>query len=326
MKKGTGDRGQGTGDSAIQGMQPNDPITQQPTDPITQSPRAEALRRLRRNPIAIVCAVYIFVLLFVAVFANFIAPYDYDFQDTARYANLPAPPDAKHILGVDHLGRDILSRLLYGARISLSVSLVVVSLEIVIGVSLGLIAGYRGGRTDMVLMRFTDVMFAFPDLLLAILLSAAVRSGITALPTWVSFFTLFFALGVVAWPGMARLVRGQSLQLRNREFVEAARSLGVKESVILRRHLLPNISSPIIVQVTQDVAGMILAEATLSFLGLGVPPPFASWGRMIFEALPYKEVYPSLLVIPSLVLGLTVMAFNFLGDALRDALDPRLRQ
>jgi oligopeptide transport system permease protein len=292
----------------------------------SSSPASEAWRRLRRNPVALICGVYIVLLVFVAIFAPILAPYDYDFQDTKPYSSLPAPADARHLLGVDHLGRDVLSRLIYGSRISLSVSLVVVCLELVIGVVLGLVAGYRGGRTDLLLMRFTDVMFAFPDLLLAILLSGVVRSSITSLPTSVSFFTLFFALGVVAWPGMARLVRGQALQLRNREFVEAARSLGIRETVIMRRHLLPNISSPIIVQVTQDVAGMILAEATLSFLGLGVPPPFASWGRMIFEALPYKEVHPFLLLAPSLVLGLTVMAFNFLGDALRDALDPRLRQ
>lgn len=290
------------------------------------SPAADAWRRLRRNKLAMLCGLYIVVLIFVALFANVLAPYDYAFQDSRRYNSLPAPPDARHLLGVDDLGRDVLSRLLHGARVSLAVSLVVVVIGAFIGVTLGLIAGYRGGRTDLFLMRITDVMFAFPDLLFAILLSSIVRSGGAAVPAWLIFLTLFASLGLVAWPGMARLVRGQALSLREKEFIEAARAVGVKESVILRRHLLPNLLGTVIVQVTQDVAGMILAEATLSFLGLGVPPPFASWGRMIFEALPYMKVQPLLLLLPGLALAITVMAFNFFGDALRDALDPRLRQ
>jgi ABC-type dipeptide/oligopeptide/nickel transport system permease subunit len=291
------------------------------------SPAADAWRRLRRNKLAMLCGLYIVVLIFIALFANALAPYDYAFQDSRRYSSLPAPPDSRHLLGVDDLGRDVLSRLLHGARISLTVSLVVVVIEALIGVTLGLIAGYRGGRTDLFLMRVTDVMFAFPDLLFAILLSAIVRSGGAAVPAWLIFLTLFASLGLVAWPGMARLVRGQVLSLREKEFIEAARAVGVRDSVILRRHLLPNLlGTVVIVQVTQDVAGMILAEATLSFLGLGVPPPFASWGRMIFEALPYMKVQPLLLLLPGLALALTVMAFNFFGDALRDALDPRLRQ
>ena len=169
-------------------------------------------------------------------------------------------------------------------------------------------------------------MFAFPDLLLAILLTAVVRSGASAVPPWVNFATLFFALGVVSWPGMSRLVRGQTLSLREKEFVEAARATGVRDKQIMRRHILPNLMGTVIVQATQDMAGVILGEATLSFLGLGVQPPFPSWGRMIDDALPYKEVHPLLLFAPSIALALTVMAFNFFGDALRDALDPRLRK
>lgn len=290
------------------------------------SPAGEAWRRLRRNKVAMLCLIYIAALVFIALFANLLAPYDYAFQDTRRYMTQPAPPDTRHLLGIDHVGRDVLSRLLHGARISLTVSLIVVLIEALIGVTLGLIAGYRGGRTDLFLMRITDVMFAFPDLLFAILLSAIVRSGGAAVAPWIIFLTLFASLGLVAWPGMARLVRGQALALREKEFIEAARAVGVRDSVILRRHMLPNLLSTVIVQVTQDVAGMILAEATLSFLGLGVPPPFASWGRMIFEALPYMNSQPLLLVFPGLALALTVMAFNFFGDALRDALDPRMRQ
>jgi len=289
------------------------------------SPGADAWRRLRRNPVAVACMLYIGLLLLAALFANFLAPYRYDFQDLQRYTSLPAPPDRHHLLGTDDLGQDVLSRLLYGARVSLGVTVVVVGIEVLIGVPLGLAAGYFSGRIDLFLMRITDVMFAFPDILLAILLTAIIRAGSQALPPIYSLLTLFAALGVVGWPGIARLVRGQALSLREKEFMEAARAMGVRNSTIIRRHLLPNLLSPIIVQVTQDVAGVILAEATLSFLGLGVQPPFPSWGRMIQDALPYKEAYPLLLLLPSLVLALTVMAFNFFGDALRDALDPRLR-
>ncbi len=295
------------------------------TEAPSTSPGAEAWRRLRRNPVAVVCGLYIALLLFVALFASSLAPYAYDAMDT-KYGTLPAPPDAHHLLGRDNLGQDVFSRLLYGARISLSVSVVVVVIEALIGITLGLIAGYYGGKTDTLLMRATDVMFAFPDLLLAILLRAIIMSGTRAVPLGVNLLTLFVALGVVSWPGLARLVRGQALALREKEFIEAARANGVRDRHILLRHLLPNLIGPIIVQITQDVAGVILAEATLSFLGIGVPPPFPSWGRMINDALPYMRVHPLLLLAPSLVLALTVMAFNFFGDALRDALDPRLRQ
>lgn len=293
--------------------------------PPSHSPAADAWRRLRRNPVAVICGIYILALILVAVFAGSISPYAYDFYDTKRYDNPPTGPDAHHLLGTDHIGADVLSRLLYGARISLGVAVIVVVIEILIGLTLGLIAGYRSGKMDLLLMRFTDMMFAFPDILLAILLTAIIRSGSRPIPPAFSILTVFFALGVVGWPGIARLARGQALVLRDKEYVEAARAIGVRERSILWRHILPNLLSPIIVQVTQDIAGVILAEATLSFLGLGVQPPFPSWGRMIEDAIPYNRTHPMLLLVPSLALALTVMAFNFLGDALRDALDPRLR-
>lgn len=288
-------------------------------------PSGEALQRLKRNPVAILSGGFLLLLVLAAVLAPVLAPYDYDALDTRRYSSLPAPPDRFHPLGADSLGGDVLSRLLYGARVSLGVSAVVVLIELLIGISLGLIAGYRRGRADMLLMRLTDVMFAFPDILLAILLAAIVRSGNTAVSPTLNLLTLFFALGVVGWPGMARLVRGQALALREKEFIESARAAGIRESVILTRHLLPNLISPIIVQATQDIAGVILAESTLSFLNIGVQPPFPSWGRMILGALDYKESFPLLLLVPSAALALTVTAFNFFGDALRDAMDPRMR-
>jgi oligopeptide transport system permease protein len=290
-----------------------------PAVPKSLSPGADAWRRLRRNPVAVISGMFILILVLVAICAPLFTHYAYDFLDTKHYASVPSPPDSRHALGTDGLGEDILSRLLYGARVSLGVALIVVIVEVMVGVPLGLTAGYYGGKTDTALMRLTDVMFAFPDILLAIMLSAIVRSGSQAMPPQSSFLVLFFALGVVGWPGLARLVRGQAL-------IEAARAVGVKDRHIIFRHLLPNLLSPIIVQVTQDIAGVILAEATLSFLGLGVQAPFPSWGRMIEDALVYKETHPLLLLAPGLMLALTVMAFNFFGDALRDAFDPRLRE
>ena len=288
------------------------------------SPTAEAWLRLRRNPVAVACGIYIVALLFVALFADVLKPQGYDHPD---FAHTFAAPGGAHPLGTDQQGRDVLSRIIFGARISLGVAAVVVTLEVLIGLTLGLVAGYYSGVIDLGLMRLTDVMFSFPDILLAILLVAVVQPGPgKALSPQMSLLTLFIALGLVYWPGLARLVRGQALALRNREYVVAARAMGVRDKTILVRHLLPNILSPIIVQVTQDIAQVMLAEATLSFLGLGVQPPFPSWGRMIQDALQFKEAHPLLLLAPTLALGLTVMAFNFFGDALRDALDPRLRE
>lgn len=286
----------------------------------------DALRRLRRNPVAMLCGIYMLLLILAAIFVPLVSHWGYDTQDYRSYANLPAPPDSRHLLGTDDLGRDVLSRLLYGARVSLCVALVVVLIEALVGVPLGLIAGYFGKWRDTLLMRLTDVVFSFPDILLAILLASVIRAGNSVVSVPLSLGTLFVALGAVGWPGVARLVRGQTLALREKEFIEAARALGASEGTILWKHIFPNLLSPLIVQITQDIAGVLLAEATLAFLGLGVAPPYPSWGRMISEAIPLKEAHPMLLLFPGLLLALTVLAFNFFGDALRDALDPRLRE
>ncbi len=283
-----------------------------------------AVRRLVRNPIAILSSTFIFAMIFCAIFAPIIAPFRYDYEDTSHYTSTPSRPDSRHLLGTDTLGEDVLSRLIYGSRISLSVAAVTIIIECIIGLPLGLVAGYYGGFIDTALMRITDAMFAFPDILLAILLRAVIAppSG-QPLPAYVNLGTLFFALGMVGWPPLARLVRGQALSLRGREYVDAARLAGVRDGTIVVRHLIPNLMGPVVVQITQDVAGVILAEATLSFLGLGVQPPFPSWGHMIYEALPQMQVFPLLMIAPGLLLAAAVLAFNFLGDALRDALDPR---
>ncbi len=285
----------------------------------SSSPWSDAMRRLRRSPVALLSGCLILLMIFIAVFAPLLAPHAYDAQDRAHTL---INSGNGHALGTDNLGQDTLSRLSYGARVSLSVGLIVEAIELFIGVSLGLLAAYKGGLWDTILMRVTDAMFAFPDLLFAILLVGIIRPTSPAS----SFLTVFVALALVGWPGMARLVRGQALALREKEYVEAARATGVSGWGICTRHLLPNMLSPIIVALTVDIAGIIMAEATLSFLGIGIQPPFPSWGRMISDARPYLRSQPMLLVYPSIALASVVLAFNFFGDALRDALDPRLRQ
>ena len=294
--------------------------TMAPILPARRTGPRSAWARLASNPVALISGGFIVLVMLMGLFSSVLAPYGYN---TQNFALRIAPPQAHHWLGTDDLGRDQLSRLIYGAGISLGVAVSVVGLEVLVGVGLGLVAGYYRGRADTALMRLTDVVFAFPDILLAILLASIVRSGIQSLPASVSILTLVVALGVVGWPGMARLVRGQALMLREKEFIEASRAIGVRDRDILWRHMLPNMLSPIIVQLTQDIANVILAEAILSYLGLGVPFPYPSWGRMIHDALPFQQAHPLLLVVPCLALAFTVMAFNFFGDALRDALDPR---
>lgn len=285
---------------------------------LPQTPKIGGL--FKENKLALASLIILALVAFVALFASVLAPYPFAKQDLS--ATLQAPSSA-HRLGTDELGRDILSRLLYGARISLQVALMVEAVVLTIGVTVGLVAGYFGGWIESVLMRLTDVLLAFPDVLLAILLLGTL--GAAAAKPELSLLLVVFSLGITGWPPLARLVRGQVLSLRKREFVEAAIAMGASHSRILLRHILPNLLSPIIVAVTVDAAGVILAEATLSFLGIGIQRPYPSWGRMINDALEYYRTEPRLLVGPALCLSLTVLALNFLGDGLRDALDPRKR-
>lgn len=284
-----------------------------------QSPGAPSLwqaawRRLLRKPAAVASLIYLLLLIGVAIFADHLAPFHYAQQDLEHVRVNPGV--AGHLLGTDSLGRDILSRMIYGTRVSLSVAGAVVAIQIVVGITLGTVAGYYGGKLDMLIMRLTDIMFAFPDLLLAILIMGIRGPGLT---------NIFIALGVVYWPGMARLVRGQVLSLKELEFVQAARSLGTSDLRIMLRHLVPNLLSPVIISATLGLAGVILAEASLSFLGIGVRPPYPSWGSMVNDLVGLVYSQPILLVAPSLILATTVLACNFLGDGLRDALDPRLK-
>lgn len=270
-------------------------------------------KRMRRNPLAMASLVVLTLIVLLAVAYPMISPYAYDKQTD----DISAPASPKHWLGTDDVGYDTLTRIAVGARISLFVGVGVEAIVLLVGGLVGLTAGYRGGRTDNVLMRLTDIMFAFPDILLAILIMAVFGA---------SLLNIFVALGVTGWPGLARLIRGQALALRKREFVEAARALGVPDGQIIRRHILPNLLSPIVVASTIDIAGIIIAESTLSFLGIGVQPPMPSWGSLISNALQSGwRAHPEWVIYPAVCLSLTVLSLNFLGDALRDALDPRSR-
>lgn len=248
-----------------------------------------------------------------ALFSPLLAPYNPNDQD---YLALTQGPSAAHWFGTDDLGRDVLSRLIYGTRVSLQVGIIAVGIAVTVGVSLGLLAGYAGGLTDTVITRFTDAVQAFPGLILALAITAALGPGIG---------NAMIAIGFVSTPAMARLTRGQTLSIREREFVEAARVLGVPPLRIMARHIWPNVTAPIIVQATLLVASAIVTEASLSFLGVGVQPPTASWGAMLRTGSQYLEVAPWMAFVPGIAIFLTVLAFNFVGDGLRQALDPRLR-
>lgn len=241
-----------------------------------------------------------------------LAPYNPNDQD---YLALTQAPSAAHWLGTDDLGRDVLSRLIYGSRVSLQVGTIAVGIAVTVGVSLGLLAGYAGGFADTVITRFTDAVQAFPGLILALAITAALGPGIG---------NAMIAIGFVSTPAMARLARGQTLSIREREFVEAARVLGASPLRIMARHIWPNVTAPIIVQATLLVASAIVTEASLSFLGVGVQPPTASWGAMLRTGSQYLEVAPWMAFAPGIAIFLTVLAFNFVGDGLRQALDPRL--
>ncbi len=291
---------------------------------------SDAWLRLRRNKLAVGGAVVIVLIILVAIFADLIAPYDPAFQfgvtDVRKAGLCPASgrcsakllPVSSHFwLGTDSLGRDVFSRLVHGARVSISVGLISQLLIILIGVPLGLVAGYYGRWVDYLLMRVTDVMYAFPTILFAIVVLAVFGQ---------SFLNILIAIGLTFWPPMARLVRSQVLSVREKEYVEAARAIGVKDRGIIFRHILPNILSPVIVSITFGIPFAIMTEAFLSFLGIGIPVPQPSWGSMVSDARQYMRTDPSLVIFPGLAISLTLFAFNFFGDGLRDALDPRTRK
>jgi oligopeptide transport system permease protein len=288
----------------------------------------DAFGRLRKNKLAMVGLVLVILLFLIAIFGPILAPYEYQAQDLKAVLgnhNRPLPPFSPgHLFGTDQLGRDLLSRLLDGARISMTVAIVVQLVVLLIGVPIGAAAGWFGGRIDNILMRITDVVYAFPDLLFIILLSIAFRE--TAFGKALDGLLLVFvAIGLTSWVTVARLVRGQILSLKETEFVEAARAVGVSDRRIVTRHLLPNGMGPIIVAVTLGIPTAILAEATLAFIGVGVRAPRASWGSLINDGQQVLRSDPHLVLFPAICIAIALISFTFLGDGLRDALDPKLK-
>ena len=288
----------------------------------------DAFGRLRKNKLAMVGLVLVGFVGFIAIFGSILAPYNYQDQDlTAVVANKgqPLPPlTGGHILGTDQIGRDLLSRLMDGARISMSVAIVVQIVVICIGVPIGAMAGWFGGRTDNILMRFTDVMYAFPDLLFIILLTVVFKQTPFG-QAMDGLLLVFVAIGLTTWVTVGRLVRGQMLALKETEFVEAARAIGVSDRKIVTRHLLPNGIGPIIVAITLGIPAAILAEATLAYIGIGVQAPRASWGSLINDGQAVIRSSPWLMFFPAVCIAVALISFTFVGDGLRDALDPKLK-
>jgi ABC-type dipeptide/oligopeptide/nickel transport system permease subunit len=295
----------------------------------------ESFRRLRRTRLAFASGVLLLALALVAIFAPLVAPKPYDLQD---YNALTQGPGGAYWLGTDALGRDILSRLIYGARISLTVGLVVQGVILLIGVPAGLAAGYYGGAIDTVIMRTVDILYSIPSLLFIIVVMTFLRAqfatahgglagGLASLDDRTGgLLGVFIGVALINWMPAARLVRAQVVSLKQKEFVEAARGLGASDRRIMSQHLLPNLMATIVVTATLGIPQAIIYEAGISFLGLGARPPMPSWGLMIAEAIPNIRSYSYMLVSPALALSFTVLAFNFLGDGLRDALDPWMRR
>jgi oligopeptide transport system permease protein len=271
----------------------------------------DAWYRLRKNKMAVIGAIFIALLTLASFLAPLIAPNSYEKIDLALAAS---PPSHAHWLGTDSLGRDLLSRILYGGRISLSVGLAATLVSVIIGVLYGAISGYLGGRVDVVLMRIVDIIYSLPFVIFVILITVVFGRNI---------ILLFMAIGAVSWLDMARIVRGQVMSLKKQEFIEAARSLGLRKRRIILRHMIPNVMGTVVIYSTLIVPSVMLLEAFLSFLGLGVQAPMSSWGTLINDGARSVEEYPWLLIFPSLFFSITLFSLNFLGDGLRDALDVR---
>lgn len=322
--------------------------------PLTQKRESlgrDALRRLVRNRAAVVGGVIIILEILMAIFAPLLAVKPYDDQTLVDQNKVPEwmvvifpsmEPYARYSdeypLGADYVGRDLYSRIVYGARVSLAVAFIGPLISLIIGVIYGSISGFLGGRVDNIMMRIVDILYAFPTLLFIILLMAFFRSTLSDIQPgtfayWIAkldesmggMLFIFVGIGLTAWETMARLTRGQVLSVREKEFVEAANTIGASKLRIMFRHILPNILGPLIVAETLAIPGYIATEAFLSFIGLGVNPPTPSWGSMISDGSRAIRTYPNQAIFPALALAITMFAFNFLGDGLRDALDPRLR-
>jgi oligopeptide transport system permease protein len=286
---------------------------------------SDARRRLINNRAALVSLIVLTIIALMAVFVPFVWPYGYADID---YAHISCAPDwwpdrdvpclagGHHIFGMDDSGRDLFIRVLYGARVSLAVGVVATLVSLFIGVSYGAIAGFVGGRLDELMMRFVDVLYSLPYIFLVIILMVVFNQN---------FYLMFIAIGAVEWLTMARIVRGQTLSIKQKEFIEAARAAGVSTPSNIARHVIPNVLGPVVVYVTLTIPTIILAESFLSFLGLGIQPPLTSWGVLISDGAAHMETAPWMLIFPALFMAVTLFCFNFIGDGLRDALDPKDR-
>ena len=292
----------------------NGNIVPELTKRVHRGPIAEVLFRLSKSPLAMFGLAIILLLVFCAIFAEMISPYDPTAQDLSHMFETPS---SAHWLGTDEFGRDILSRLIYGARVSLQVGFVAVGIALVVGGFLGAVSGYYGGRLDNAIMRVMDVLLSIPQTLLAIAIVAALGPNL---------MNLMIAVGISAVPTYARIVRGSVLSIRNMEFIEAARAVGSPDLRIILKHIIPNSMAPIIVQSTLGVASAILNAAGLSFIGLGIQPPNPEWGAMLSGGRQYIRDFPHMTLYPGLAIMFTILALNFLGDGLRDALDPKLKR
>jgi ABC-type dipeptide/oligopeptide/nickel transport system permease subunit len=272
----------------------------------------DAVRRLLRNRLALLGLIVVSVLCLLAIFADFLAPYSYT---KTNFSRLNEPPSRDYPLGTDQIGRDLLSRMIYGARVSMMVGLGAQVIIVLLGVPIGALSGWFGGRVDLVLMRLVDVMYAFPNLLFVILVMSMLGAGL---------MNIFIAIGLTGWVGIARQTRAQVLAVKEKEFVDGARGLGAGFGRLLVRHVLPNSLTPIVVAVTFGIPQAIFTEAALSFIGVGINPPTPSWGQMVGEGQQYLRTYWHLCVFPAIAIALTMLSFTFVGDGVRDALDPKL--
>lgn len=276
-------------------------------------PWREVWRRLKQNKAAMLGLLVMVILILAAIFADYVAPYGYDDQDLMRRFQTP---NSQHWLGTDNFGRDIFSRIVYGAQVSLKVGLIAVGIAMFIGGALGAVAGFYGGKIDNFIMRFIDVLLAIPSILLAISIVAALGPELR---------NVMIAVGIGSIPSYGRIVRASVLSLRDQEFIEAARAVGADDTRLILKHIIPNSMAPLIVQATIGVANAILSAAGLGFIGLGIQPPLAEWGAMLNSGRQYIRDYPHLTAFPGLAIMITIFALNLLGDGLRDALDPRLK-
>ncbi len=273
----------------------------------------DAWRRLKKNHVAMASVAVLLLITLMAIFAPMLSPYDYATQDIFA---VNKGPSAEHWFGTDTLGRDIFTRCWIGARVSLTIALVATIINVLIGILYGGIAGYFGGKVDLIMMRGVEIIYTIPDLLWVILLMVIMGSGLN---------TIIIAIAITGWGSMARLVRGQILQMKSSEYVMASQTLGGRFSHIIAKHMIPNIMGPIIIDLTFSIPSAIFTEATLSYLGMGIPVPLASWGTLANDGAKMLQLFPYQLFFPALLISLTMLSFNLLGDGLRDAFDPKLR-